>query len=87
VYEAYKAVKSDAGAAGVDGQTIRQLEADFRSSIYKRWNRTLPSVSCRIGPERESDRLPCSDSHRNRQGLATRHLRLGDIAGGTTISI
>ena len=31
VYEAYKAVKSNAGAAGVDGQTIEQFEADLRA--------------------------------------------------------
>jgi hypothetical protein len=30
VYEAYKAVKSNGGAAGVDGQTIEQCEADLR---------------------------------------------------------
>jgi len=31
VYEAYKAVKSNAGAAGVDGQTIEQFEADLQN--------------------------------------------------------
>jgi RNA-directed DNA polymerase len=39
VYEAYKAVKSKAGAAGVDGQTIEQFEADLKSNLYKIWNR------------------------------------------------
>ncbi len=39
VYEAYKAVKSNAGAAGVDGQTIEQFEADLKSNLYKIWNR------------------------------------------------
>jgi RNA-directed DNA polymerase len=39
VYEAYKAVKSNKGAAGVDGQTIEQFEADLKSSLYKIWNR------------------------------------------------
>jgi RNA-directed DNA polymerase len=39
VLEAYKAVKSKAGAAGVDGQTIEQFEADLKSNLYKIWNR------------------------------------------------
>jgi len=39
VYEAYKAVKSNGGAAGVDGQTIEQFETDLKSNLYKIWNR------------------------------------------------
>src|SRR4030088_3556774 len=39
VYECYKAVKSKGGAAGEDGQTIEQFEADLRNNLYKLWNR------------------------------------------------
>jgi RNA-directed DNA polymerase len=39
VYEAYKAVKSNRGAAGVDEQTIEQFEADLSENLYKIWNR------------------------------------------------
>jgi RNA-directed DNA polymerase len=39
VYEAFKAVKSNAGSAGVDGQTIRLFEADLQGNLYKLWNR------------------------------------------------
>jgi RNA-directed DNA polymerase len=39
VYEAYKAVKSNGGAAGVDKQTIEQFEADLQNNLYKLWNR------------------------------------------------
>jgi len=39
VYEAYKAVKSNRGAAGVDEQTIEQFEADLSDNLYKIWNR------------------------------------------------
>ena len=39
VYEAYKAVKSNAGSAGVDAQTIEQFETDLQNNLYKLWNR------------------------------------------------
>jgi RNA-directed DNA polymerase len=39
VYEAYKAVKSNRGAAGVDGQTIEQFEANLKGNLYRIWNR------------------------------------------------
>lgn len=39
VYEAYKAVKSNRGAAGVDGQTIEQFGQDLEGNLYKIWNR------------------------------------------------
>jgi group II intron reverse transcriptase/maturase len=39
VYEAYEAVKSNGGAAGVDGQTIEQFEDDLKGNLYKIWNR------------------------------------------------
>jgi len=39
VYEAYKAVKSNKGAAGVDGQTLDQFDADLEGNLYKIWNR------------------------------------------------
>ena len=39
VYEGYKAVKSNRGAAGGDEQTIEQFEADLSGNLYKIWNR------------------------------------------------
>jgi len=39
VYEAYNAVRSKGGAAGADGQTIGQFEADLKNNLYKIWNR------------------------------------------------
>ena len=35
VYQAYKAVKSNKGAAGVDGQTIEQFEADLGGNLIR----------------------------------------------------
>ena len=39
VYEAYLQVRSNSGAAGVDGVTIEQFEADLKGNLYKIWNR------------------------------------------------
>jgi RNA-directed DNA polymerase len=39
VYEAYKAVKSSKGGAGVDGQTIEAFERDLKGNLYRIWNR------------------------------------------------
>ena len=39
VYEAYKAVKSNQGAAGVDKETIEQFDANLKGNLYKLWNR------------------------------------------------
>jgi group II intron reverse transcriptase/maturase len=39
VWEAYKSVKANKGAAGVDGQSIEEFEADLKNNLYRIWNR------------------------------------------------
>jgi RNA-directed DNA polymerase len=39
VWEAYLSVKRNKGAAGADGQSIEEFEADLRGNLYKIWNR------------------------------------------------
>jgi RNA-directed DNA polymerase len=39
VWEAYQRVKANKGAAGVDGQSIEQFEADLSRNLYRIWNR------------------------------------------------
>lgn len=39
VMDAYKAVKANAGAAGVDEQSIKDFEKNLKDNLYKIWNR------------------------------------------------
>ena len=39
VWEAYKRVKANRGAAGVDGQSLAAFEKDLKGNLYKIWNR------------------------------------------------
>ena len=46
VWEAYRRVKANKGAAGVDGQSMTDFEEDLRNNLYKIW-----SASSRTGGE------------------------------------
>src|SRR5476649_844204 len=39
VWEAFKKVKANQGAAGVDGQSIPDFEGDLTNNLYTLWNR------------------------------------------------
>ena len=39
VWEAYKRVKANRGAAGVDDQSIEEFDGDLENNLYKLWNR------------------------------------------------
>ena len=39
VYEAWKIVKTNAGSAGVDKETIDDFERDLKNNLYRIWNR------------------------------------------------
>lgn len=54
VWEAFKRVKANQGAAGVDGQSIAAFEANLANNLYKLWNR-LSSGSYLPPPVRRVD--------------------------------
>jgi RNA-directed DNA polymerase len=39
VWEAYRRVKANRGAAGVDGESLAAFEKDLKNNLYKVWNR------------------------------------------------
>lgn len=59
VWEAYKRVRANEGAAGVDGQSIERFEADLTNNLYRLWNR-LSSGSYHPPPVRRVD-IPKDD--------------------------
>lgn len=44
VSKAFKLVKANAGAAGIDGQSIASFEANLEDNLYKLWNRMSSGV-------------------------------------------
>lgn len=69
VWDAFKRVKANRGAAGVDGQTIAEFEADLSNNLYKLWNR-LSSGSYFPLPVRRVD-IPKSDGGTRPLGIPT----------------
>jgi group II intron reverse transcriptase/maturase len=39
VWEAYRQVKANRGAAGIDGETLEMFEANLKDNLYRVWNR------------------------------------------------
>jgi len=69
VWDAYRRVKSNHGAAGVDGQSIADFEVDLKNNLYKIWNR-MSSGSYFPPPVRTVD-IPKSDGRSRRLGIPT----------------
>lgn len=49
VLEAFKKVKANKGAAGVDDQSVQEFEEDLKDNLYKIWNRM--ASGCYFPPE------------------------------------
>ncbi len=69
VWEAFKRAKANQGAAGVDGQSIADFEADLVNNLYKLWNR-LSSGSYFPLPVRRAD-IPKIDGGMRPLGIPT----------------
>ncbi len=69
VWEAYKRVKANQGAAGVDGQSIAEFEEDLKNNLFKIWNR-MSSGSYFPPPVRRVD-IPKDDGRMRPLGIPT----------------
>lgn len=69
VWEAYKRVKANKGAAGIDEQSIEAFEEDLSNNLYKLWNR-MSSGSYFPPPVRRVD-IPKPDGRTRPLGIPT----------------
>lgn len=69
VWEAYKRVKANRGAEGIDGQSILQFEEDLSNNLYRLWNR-MSSGSYFPPPVRRVD-IPKGDGGTRPLGIPT----------------
>jgi RNA-directed DNA polymerase len=69
VWDAYKRVKANRGAAGVDGQSITEFEENLSANLYKLWNR-LASGSYFPPPVRRVE-IPKGDGKTRPLGIPT----------------
>ena len=83
VWEAYKRVKANHGAAGIDEQSIADFERNLKGNLYKIWNRMvigqLLSAAGADGEDPESKRWGEETGHTDRIG--------SDCAAGGEVEI
>lgn len=69
VLEAFKRVKANKGAAGVDGESIRNFEENLKDNLYKIWNRM--SSGCYFPPAVKSAEIPKGNRGTRTLGIPT----------------
>lgn len=67
--EAYERVKTNQGAAGVDGITIKDFEKDLKKNLYKIWNRM--SSGSYFPPPVKTVEIPKTDGKVRKLGIPT----------------
>lgn len=67
--EAFKKVKANKGAAGVDEQSIAEFEENLKDNLYKIWNRM--SSGCYFPPEVKAVEIPKTDGGVRVLGIPT----------------
>jgi RNA-directed DNA polymerase len=69
VWDAFKKVKANGGAAGVDGESIAEFESDLKGNLYKLWNRM--SSGCYFPPPVRTVEIPKDNGGKRPLGIPT----------------
>ncbi len=69
VWEAYRRVKANKGAAGVDEQSIADFEGKLKDNLYKLWNRL--SSGSYFPPPVRTVKIPKADGGERKLGIPT----------------
>lgn len=84
VWEAYKRLKANKGASGIDGQSIADFELDLENNLYKIWNR-MGSGSYFASPVLRVE-IPKSDGGIRPLGIPTVSDRIAHSSGSRPCS-
>jgi hypothetical protein len=79
VWEAYKRVKANQGAAGVDEQSIADFEKDLKGNLYKIWNRM--SSGSYFPPPVRTVKIPKANGGERKLGIPTVSDRIAQQVG------
>src|SRR3954453_17383172 len=82
VWEAYKRVKANHGAAGVDEQSIADFERNLKRNLYKIWNRM--SSGSYFPPPVRTVKIPKANGGERKLGIPTVSDRIGVQFPGAT---
>jgi group II intron reverse transcriptase/maturase len=69
VYEAYKKVKRNKGAAGIDNESLEDFDRDLAKNLYKIWNRMSSGSYFPMGVREVS--IPKADGKQRKLGIPT----------------
>ena len=83
VWRAWKQVKANKGAAGVDGVSIEEFEADLKDNLYKIWNRM--SSGTYFPPPVRAVEIPKADGGTRVLGVPTVGDRVAQTVAALTL--
>src|SRR4029453_271370 len=83
VWEAYKKVKANQGAAGVDAQSITDFEKRLKDNLYKIWNRM--SSGSYFPPPVRTVKIPKAGGGERKLGIPTVSDRIAQMVVKTRL--